>query len=75
MNNLKCLLGFHRKTLIMKQVSKEVDTNSGVFLRRDVYHCENCQKNFYKRTDDVIGISDKNWSWRNENWFTTDYYL
>lgn len=70
MDNLKCLLGFHRKNLIMKQISKEVDTNSGVFLTRNVYNCKDCRKNFYKRTDGVIGISDKNWTW-----FTTDYYL
>jgi hypothetical protein len=75
MNNLRCLLGLHRKNLIMKQITKEVDTNSGVFLTRNVYHCEDCKKDFYKRTDGVIGISDKNWTWKNEDWFTTDYYL
>lgn len=54
----------------MKQISKEVDTNSGASLTRNVYHCENCKKDFYKRTDNVIGISDKSWTW-----LTTDYYL
>lgn len=76
MNKLKCLLGFHRKNLIMKQITKEVDTISGVFLTRNVYHCEDCKQKIYKRTDGVTGISDKNWTWKNEeNWFTTDYYL
>ena len=59
----------------MKQITKEVDDSSGVFLRRNVYHCEDCKKDFYKRTDGVIGVSDKNWTWKNEDWFTTDYYL
>lgn len=76
MDKLKCLLGFHRKNLIMKQITKEVDTISGVFLTRNVYHCEDCKQKIYKRTDGVTGISDKNWTWKNEeNWFTTDYYL
>lgn len=76
MNKLKCILGFHRKNLIMKQKTKEVDTISGVFLTRNVYHCEDCKQNIYKRTDGITGISDKNWTWKNEeNWFTTDYYL
>lgn len=71
MNKIKCLLGFHRKNLIMKQVSVEIDTGSGVPLKRNVYHCEDCDKNFYKRTDGVIGVLDNNWNWKNEEWFTT----
>lgn len=68
MNNLKCLFGFHQKNLIMKQRTNEVDDSSRTHLKRNVYCCEKCGKKIYKRTDHIIGIIDKNWTW-----LTTDY--
>lgn len=70
MNNLRCLFGFHQKNLKMKQQTKEIDSVSGVFLKRNVYHCDRCNKYIYERTDGLIGIDDKKWTW-----FITDYYL
>lgn len=70
MNNIKCLFGFHQKNLIMKQESNEIDLMSGARLKRNVYRCEKCNKDIYERTDGLIGINDKKWTW-----FTTDFYL
>jgi hypothetical protein len=55
----------------MKEKTKEVDSESGVFLTRNVYHCDVCNKTYYKRTDNLVGISnDEQWTW-----VTTDFYL
>jgi len=71
MSKMKCFLGFHKGPLIMKEKTKEVDTESGVFLTRNVYHCDVCNKTYNKRTDNVIGVLDnKTWSW-----VPTDYYF
>jgi hypothetical protein len=71
MSNIKCFLGFHKGPLIMKEKTKEVDTESGVFLTRNVYHCDVCNKTYYKRTDNLVGISnDKQWDWA-----PTDFYF
>jgi hypothetical protein len=48
----------------MKEKTKEVDTESGVLLTRNVYHCDVCNKTYHKRTDNVIGVlNDKQWDW------------
>lgn len=62
MNKVKCLFGFHKKKLITRQQTNEIDSVSGINLRRDVYHCSRCHRNIYKRTDVLIGINDKNWT-------------
>jgi hypothetical protein len=71
MGKIKCFLGFHKGPLIMKEKTKEVDTESGVFLTRNVYHCDVCNKTYHKRTDNLVGISnDKQWTW-----MATDFYF
>ena len=71
MNKIKCFLGFHKGPLIMKEKTKEVDTESGVFLTRNIYRCDVCNKTYHKRTDNLVGISnDKQWTW-----MATDFYF
>lgn len=67
---IKCFFGFHKKHIIIKEKTKEIDSISGVNLTRNVYHCDICNKTFHHRTDNLIGISDKNWTWS-----PIDFYL
>ena len=71
MRKIKCFLGFHKGSLIMKEKTKEVHTESGVPLTRNTYHCNVCNKTYYKRTDNIVGIlNSEQWIW-----VTTDFYL
>ena len=64
MNKIKCVLGFHKGTLVMKERTKEIDNVSGSYLTRNTYRCNSCSKNYHKRTDNVIGISNESkWNW------------
>jgi ribosomal protein L37AE/L43A len=71
MSKIKCILGFHKGPLIMKERTKEIDSVSGSYLTRNTHHCNSCSKTYHKRTDNIIGISNES-QW---NWVATDFYF
>ena len=70
LNKIKCILNMCKKYLLMKESTIEIDSISGCHLTRDVLFCDKCRKRKYKRTDGIIGVNNKGWTW-----ITTDYFF
>jgi hypothetical protein len=63
MKNWECKLGLHTTICVSKQQTKEVDSESGIHLKRNVLKCSRCGKLKYVRMDNLLSVVNTIYCW------------